>query len=63
MDDDAYKARLRHWASDQLREENERLENENSRLRIFLEWLDRRGGLGLDTHERIRQTLKQHGND
>ena len=63
MDDDAYKARLRYWASDQLREENERLENENSRLRTFLEWLDRRGGLGLDTHERIRQTLKQHGND
>jgi len=63
MDDDAYKARLRYWASDQLREENERLENENSRLRTFLEWLDRRGGLGLDTHERIRQTLRQHGND
>ena len=30
---------------------------EIERLRECLEWLDRRGGLGLDVHEKIKQAL------
>lgn len=34
---------------------------ENARLQGLLEWLDRRGGLGLRTHERIRAALAEPG--
>lgn len=33
------------------------LDVQNALLRAALEWLDRKGGLGLDVHERIRKAL------
>ena len=35
----------------------ERAVNAHDKMREMLEWLDRKGGLGLDVHERIRSTL------
>jgi len=32
-----------------------------ARLRDVLEWLDRKGGLGLDVHERVRKALDDNG--
>ena len=31
--------------------------NSYDKMRELLEWLDRKGGLGIDVHERIRSTL------
>ena len=41
----------------------EELAEQNRQLREMLEWLNRRGGLGLDVHERIRKLLEEqkHG--
>lgn len=35
----------------------ERAVNSHDKMRETLEWLDRKGGLGLDVHERIRSIL------
>ena len=46
--------RLREWPDNPLCIE---AADEIERLRDLLEWLHRRGGLGLDVHDRIRAAL------
>lgn len=48
--------RLKGWVEGQANELDE-MSAENARLRQILEWLDHRGGLGLDVHDRIRAAL------
>ncbi len=36
---------------------NADLREHNAKLIAILEWLNRKGGLGLDVHERIREAL------
>ena len=43
------------WA--EARDERDRLREENARMKEVLEALDRRGGLGLDAHDRIGKAL------
>lgn len=42
---------------ERLKAQNNLLRDENDKLRLTLQWIDKRGGLGLDVHDRIRAAL------